>query len=223
MTIYENSKLWKYLGVTGALFAIVGSMGRMGVIAAVLSLMIFFWIKLRPAGKWATVMICSTVLLFALSFHLGSGVIDSTVQRIEKSREGSTDARRLNYELTWAAISQAPVIGYGWVGDVISEEIPMPLGSHSTILGLLYTGGAVTFASFCLAVIITLFALLKKVATSGDSKRLSALCIFLVLLLFTTTEGINYFFISNLIILFWLGMAMTPTHEDEADNLFLFL
>jgi len=222
MTIYENSKFWKYLGVTGALVAIFGSMGRMGVIAVTLSLLIFFWSKLRASAKWATVIICSTVLLVSLIGNLGSGVINSTVQKIEKSREGSTDARRLGYELTWAAIRQSPVIGYGWVGDLISEEIPMPLGSHSTILGILYTGGAVTFASFCLAVIITLFSFLKKLATSGDSKRLSAFCIFLALLLFTTTEGINYFFISNLIILFWLGMALTPlTADEEADHLLL--
>ncbi len=224
MTIYENSKFWKYIGITGGLVAIFGSMGRMGVIAVGLSLVIYFWAKLRTPTKWATVIICSIVLLFALIFHEAYGVLDSTVQRIGASREGSTDARRLAYELTWAAIQKSPVIGYGWIGDIISEEIPMPLGSHSTILGLLYTGGAVTFASFCLAVMITLFAFLKKLATSYDRKRLSAFCIFLALLLFTTTEGINYFFISTLIIMFWLGMALTPlTADEEADHLVLLL
>ena len=225
MTIFEHSKVWKYIGITGAVFAIVGTMGRMGLIASVLSLLIFFWAKLRPAAKWATVIICSTVLLFLLSAHLGSGVIDSTMENIEKSREGSSDARRLGYELTWVAINQSPIIGYGWVGDLISAEIPMPLGSHSTILGILYTGGAVTLASFCLAVMITLFSFLNKLAARGDSKRLSAFCIFLALLLFTTTEGINYFFISNLIILFWLGMGLAPVtdHDEEADRLFLLL
>lgn len=225
MTIFEHSKVWKYIGITGAVFAIVGTMGRMGFIAALLSLLIFYWGKLRPAAKWAAVIVGSTVLLSLVSFQLGSGMLDSTMATIEKSRAGSSEARRLGYELTWAAINQSPVIGYGWVGDLISEEIPMPLGSHSTILGILYTGGAVTFAFFCLAVMITLFSFLNKLAGSGDSKRLSAFCIFLALLLFTTTEGINYFFISNLIILFWLGMALTPVTapDDEADNLFLFL
>jgi hypothetical protein len=215
MTIYENSKFWKYIGITGALVAIIGSMGRMGVIAVVLSLMIYFWAKSRTRTKWALVVICSTVLLLSVILDLGSMVIDRTVQKIESSREGSTDARRLGYELTWAAIRKSPVIGYGWVGDLISEEIPMPLGSHSTILGLLYTGGAVTFTAFCLAVIITLFSFLKKLATSDDRKCLSALCIFLVLLLFTTTEGIHYFFMTNLLILFWLGMALAPLTDDE--------
>jgi hypothetical protein len=225
MTIFEHSKVWKYIGITGAVFAIVGTMGRMGFIAAALSLLIFYWGKLRPAAKWAAVIVGSTVLLSLVSFQLGSGMLDSTMATIEKSRAGSSEARRLGYELTWAAINQSPVIGYGWVGDLISEEIPMPLGSHSTILGILYTGGAVTFAAFCLAVMITLFSFLNKLAGSGDSKRLSAFCIFLALLLFTTTEGINYFFISNLIILFWLGMALTPVTapDDEADNLFLYL
>jgi hypothetical protein len=224
MSINENSQPWKYLGVTGAVVAILASMGRMGVIAVVLNLLIYFWAKLRTPVKWATVIICSTVLLSGLILHEGSGVIGKTVQGIEASREGSTDARRLGYDLTWAAILKSPVIGYGWVGDLISEEIPMPLGSHSTILGILYTGGAVTFAAFCLAVLITLFSFLKKLAISNDRKRLSAFCIFVALLLFTTTEGINYFFISNLIIMFWLGMALTPlTTDDEADHLLLLL
>lgn len=221
MTINENSKFWKYLGVTGALVAIFGSMGRMGVIAVVFTLLIYFWGKLRTPTKWATVTICATVLLFLLIFHLGSGMIDRTVQSIGASRSGSTDARRLGYELTWTAIRHSPVIGYGWVGDLISEEIPMPLGSHSTILGILYTGGAVTFASFCLAVIITLYSFLTKLATSSDRKALSAFCIFLALLMFTATEGINYFFISNLLILFWMGMALA--HDDEQTSRILLL
>ncbi len=219
MTIHEKTKFWKYLGVTGALVGILGSMGRMGAIAVVLSLMVYFWVcfwaKLRPSAKWATMLIFSTILLFLFSLNLGSGVVDKTMQKIEASREGSTDARRMVYEETWAAIHKSPVIGYGFREILISEEIPMPLGSHSTILGVLYNGGAVTFAAFCLAVIVTLFSLLRSLATSSNRKHLSAFCIFLVLLMFAISDEINYLFISNLIILFWMGMALAPLSDDE--------
>jgi hypothetical protein len=215
ITINENRKFWKYIGITGALVAIFGSMGRMGIIAAALCLLVYFWGKLRMPTKWIMLTICSIVLVFTLIFHLLSGPIDSGVRKIEASREDSTEARMLAYELTWEAIHKSPVIGYGFHKVLVSDKVPVPLGSHSTILGLLYTGGAITFASFCLAVIITLWSFRRTLAIESNKQRLSAFCIFLALLLFTATEGINYFFISNLIIIFWMGMALAPFGDDD--------
>jgi hypothetical protein len=215
MTLQEEKKLWRYIGITGAFVAILGSMGRMGVIALAVSLLVYGWGKMSQQAKWLTIPLVSALLVLTITFDVGGGALRHTFSDIETSREGSTEARLLDYQLTWQAIQKSPVIGYGWQGDIISEQIPMPLGSHSTILGVLYTGGALTFTFLCLAVIITLYSLLMKAVASGNVRRLSGLCIFLALTLFTTTEGINYFFISTLLILFWIGMAMSPLTEDQ--------
>lgn len=215
MTLQEEKKLWKYIGIAGALTAIIGSMGRMGVIALVVSLMVYGWGKMSRQTRWLAVPLVSVLLVLAVALDVGGGALRHTFKDIEVSREGSTEARLLDYQLTWQAIQKSPVMGYGWQGEIISEQIPMPLGSHSTILGVLYTGGAVTFGFLCLAVVFTLYSLLIKAVASGNVRRLSGLCIFLALILFTTTEGINYFFISTLLILFWIGMAMSPLTDDQ--------
>ena len=223
MAFQEDSKWWKYVGITGALIGIAGSMGRMGILALVGCILVYLGARLSTQAKWLLVPVLSVFLIVSLLSGWGERFVSSELNAVEASRQGSTDARNLAYEMTWQAILKSPVIGYGWVGENISEEIPIPLGSHSTIFGLLYTGGVVTFSIFCLAAALTLATLLKRLTTMGNIRCLSALCIFLALLMFAVTEGINYFFISTLIILFWIGAALSTTPDQDNERRLILL
>lgn len=214
MTIHEPNRWWKTIGIVGALTAIIGSLGRISVAAFIMSLFFYLWMKSKSAYKWLmvsafSVLIMLTVLLAGTDpFEIMSDFSDSLL----RSRPYSTDVRMLLNEETWKGILESPIIGKGWQGERIFENVPMPIGSHSTVLGTLYTGGILTFGAFCLAMVITFLSLLKK-SLNGDSRHISALSIFFALTVFTYTESIQLFIFPNLIIFFWIGWALSTQAE----------
>jgi heme/copper-type cytochrome/quinol oxidase subunit 4 len=215
ITIHEPNPFWKTAGIAGALTAIIGSLGRISVAAFIMSLVFYLWMKSKSGHKWLlvsmfSVLIMLTVLIVGADpFEIMANISNSLL----RSRPYSTDVRMLLNEETWKGIMESPIIGIGWQGERVFEDVPMPIGSHSTILGTLYTGGILTFGAFCLAVVITFLSLLKR-SLNGDSRHTSALAIFFALMVFTYTESIQLFIFPNLIIFFWIGWALSSGSED---------
>lgn len=222
MTIHETNRLWRMTGITGALIAIIGSLGRISVAAFLISLFFYLWMRSKSAYKWLLVSISSVFIMLTVlfagmdPFEIMTDISNSLL----KSRPYSTDVRMLLNEATWKGIVESPIIGQGWQGERIFENVPMPIGSHSTILGTLYTGGILTFGAFCLAIVTTFFSLLKR-SLNSDPRHISALTIFFALAMFTYTESIQLFIFPNLIIFFWIGWALSSGskyEETESDS-----
>ena len=78
---------------------------------------------------------------------------------VNGARAGSSLARELIYERSWEGFLKSPIIGNGWIGELVHAKETLPIGSHSTIYGLAYTGGLPTLAAFVFAMSSTLLAL----------------------------------------------------------------
>ena len=96
-------------------------------------------------------------------------LLKSVMDRFNEARPGASEVRNEVYEANWKGFSEAPWLGHGWPGEplVASEHVygtdgGMVVGSHSTVSGLLYKGGIVTFGLFVLALLCTVIGLLRQ-------------------------------------------------------------
>jgi O-antigen ligase len=201
--------------MAGALVGLVASFGRAAYVAFAASILYLLFARQPSGRKWLLVSIASTSLLFVLALP-GLRLADmasETYRGMMDARSGSSRARQMVYDESWAATQEAPLLGHGWMGEDISEKVPIPVGSHSCFYGILYTGGAMTFAAFCLAALLTFGGLAARAGL--DPLRQGAAATFLSLLVLAYGELICGFSYTTMPILFWVGMALRPA-ADEA-------
>ena len=217
IALNENKPLWKMFGIIGGIFALISSLSRAAIISFFLSCIIYLWLKIHNAYRW---LFISIFCLVSVPFmFLNFSVIDyteNTYNFITELRAGSSSARQLGYEASWEGFLKSPFIGHGWIGEYIDYNIPIPIGSHSTFYGLLYTGGLLTFIPFCIAISLTIVSLLLR-AIRGSAVHISAFVVTLSLAIMSYTEGIFSFVIPTLLIFFWFGGALrdpNPIHKE---------
>lgn len=165
----ERAFFWRWAGFLGGSTALVGSMSRAAVLAMAASMAIVFWVRLSRVTQMVIILI--TLLAGITAIFSGFEPMETTsrmLAEVNGIREGSTDARNMIYDKSWEGFQSSPIFGTGWLGEDYSEYIPVPIGSHSSFYGLLYTGGVVGFGMFALAFLVTLIVLISRLpATSG--------------------------------------------------------
>ena len=208
IALQERKFSFKVVGVVGGIVAVVGSMSRAAAIALLAAGAIYLFRKAayRYQFLFMTFVCAVTAGLIVVGLRpmdLLSGLNNS----VTEMRQGSTDARQLGYDESWRGFLQSPLVGQGWPGELLSDDIPMPIGTHSSIYGLLYTGGLLTFIPFCLAMGWTLIVLFRQSASRTGHQR-SALAIGVTLALLSYGEGIYSFPLPTLFAFCWLGAAL---------------
>jgi O-antigen ligase len=108
---------------------------------------------------------------------------------------------------------QEPILGHGWQGDILDPYIPLNIGSHSTIYGLLYTGGVVTLAAYVLAVLALGARLLRMARRKGRCQ--AALSIFIVVIIMSYGECIYSFGIPLFFAFGWMGSCLVADPVEE--------
>jgi hypothetical protein len=211
--------IWRLLGVTGGLLTIFTSHSRcaVGALLAVLSMQTI----LKIGGLMRSILI-SLALVGFLIFYLNDSqpiqVIDQLQSSIEEVRAGSSMVRDMIYEESWSGFWRSPIIGNGWPGesvtDVSSIGTPVaPVGTHSSVSGLLYTGGILTFGTFVAAILLTVGAALRAlIKTPREAKTRSfiqvGLCLIVTLLIFSPYESIFSDTLPLIYIFTWIGGAI---------------
>lgn len=183
------------------------------------------WALTWPARiQAATALGCFAVLLSLWLCSISPAqALAALEQTIESSRPGASESRNEVYEASWRGIRQAPLLGHGWPGVPTQEEgsvygdeqNTMVVGSHSTISGLLYTGGAITFCAFLLAVVRIGVALLRR--SRSDLSR-DGLAILIAILLTSTSEGLESLVFPTLFVFLWLGVALVLSDPMESQH-----
>jgi hypothetical protein len=86
-----------------------------------------------------------------------------------------------------------------------SEGATMVVGSHSTVSGLIYKGGIVTFAML----VVALLSIVAVFVAAPHHRHLAhdALAIVLGLALMCTGEGLESLVVPNLFAFLWLGIT----------------
>jgi hypothetical protein len=100
ISLNEHTSFWKAIGISGGLMALIFSLSRAAVVAFLLSLVSYFWLKSSKALKWLSVAVCSLILsIFLISDVSIFRYLTRAYNAISFMREGSSEARSLGYSL----------------------------------------------------------------------------------------------------------------------------
>ncbi|HVJ42136.1 MAG TPA: O-antigen ligase family protein [Dongiaceae bacterium] len=212
---------WRLTGIVGGLVGVVFSWSRLAIAAVVL--VGAFLIFLRLPRFWQILAVGGGLALLCLlpTFGIDPIALVSDVHHAaDKARAGSSLARDLIYQKSWEGFLTSPIIGHGWIGESVHRIEDLPIGSHSTIYGLLYTGGIVTMGCFALAMAATLGALLYGLYRRRDDRDalhdgVVSLCLFLTLLVFCPYESLFSLTLPAIYLFTWIGGGI-PSGPDTA-------
>ncbi len=205
ISLQERALLWRLLGVLGGILAIATSLSRAGYVIFFACLGILFWLKLERGLRWLFAIAGLGLVVLAIAAEPGLlNITDVLYDRFTSARAGSSSARHLVYEASYDAFLERPITGHGWPGPYLHPKIPIPLGSHSTFYGVLYTGGLITIVPLFLAAIVTVGRLFLRAQDRGSHARVAFLIVF-SLTVIAYGEGVYSFIIPVLPAFLWVG------------------
>jgi hypothetical protein len=169
----EPSRPWRIVGCCGGLTALVGSQSRAAFTGFALGVVAYLLVKTARSKELRVAVVAALVCAVGLLVsEPGRQVLGAGLGVMHSLRSGSSEARLLGYEKSWEGFQESPFLGHGFQGDMVAKGVPMALGSHSSVYGLLYTGGALTFSAFCFAIASLLFNFFRRaIKTPGRSAR----------------------------------------------------
>ncbi|MEM8830637.1 MAG: O-antigen ligase domain-containing protein, partial [Cyanobacteria bacterium P01_G01_bin.19] len=109
--------------------------------------------------------------------------------------------------------NDAPLWGHGRLQEIGPRYVAqMPLGSHHTWLGALYTYGLVGFTAVALAWSFTFFNLLIRARQSDTTKV--GLCLFISFFVASFTDSVEYISYAYWHTLIFIGIALRQQQEE---------
>jgi len=167
----DRARGWRWLGMAGGLAAVVLSFSRAGMIALVAAALAYLWLTLPRAWKGLTITAgMVAILAFIMTGNQFAELADDFLDTFASGRHGSSVGRDMIYERSWEGFTHSPILGNGWIGESVHVSEDLPIGSHSSVYGLLYTGGLLTFAAFVVALAVTGSALAAATAGRGGHR-----------------------------------------------------
>ena len=196
----EKQLKWKAVGIIGAILIILGTKSRLAQIAGVLvpTLMLLISSATNPIVLYGYALISMGVGIFIPLLKI---FYQSAVAQFRSQRAGSSAVRESLAEIglyRWK--HEAYVWGHGVVEDGPKLVEFMPIGSHHTWIGLLFTKGIVGFASFFIPMLASSLVLLWKIWRKKYQHASAALGILITVLLYTFAENME-----TLIYIYWPG------------------
>lgn len=205
----EKDKLWKAAGIMGAIFMILMSQSRLGIVAA----LVVPFITLGISYISHPLMLAAGGIGAAGLGIIMSPLIAAADVVMTKFSEARADSSRVRAALGRIALqrwkSEAPIWGHGVVERGPHMVEYMPIGSHHTWYGLLFVKGVVGLFALLLPLIVGLLELSIKSSRHKEAR----LGLGMVLLLFLYTFGENLEVLAYLIWpgLLFIGMGAKPS------------
>ena len=213
----ETDRRWRMVGYAGGLFAVAFSFSRMGWVALPLVLAILIIARANRALILAGIALCALAGLAMLATNIDpADLVSDLVADFHDYRSGSSLGRQWVYEESWRAFLRSPYIGWGWVGPTVVEGEHLPIGSHSTFYGTLYTGGLLTLGALVSAAMLTLAVLVHRLIRSPDERTIAALGIYVALLFFSFGDSFYSLVLPLMFALLFVGGTLAnPTENSE--------
>ena len=192
----ERHRTWRLLGILGCVVICVASQSRAGLAIMFIVLPILFIYRDINFGV-LLIMFGIIVVLVALP---GYTLIESTLDVLHNVKNSRPDSTRVRSTLAEIAIQrwqqEAPIWGHGIVepGAKIVEH--MPIGTHHSWYGLLFTKGIVGAAALAAPLMLTLIYL--AIVSIRNSLAIPALGITIVLSIYSFFENLEI-----LVYLYW--------------------
>jgi hypothetical protein len=207
-----------FAGICGGVFGVLASTSRAAIVGTIAALVVFGVLQRPQRKRLIAILGIVTAVLLCMCAPLlfqtdPAGLILGTKDHVSALRQDSSSARQALYDESYKRFKRAPYLGYGWQGDILQDTIPLPVGSHSTIYGLLYTGGLLTLVPFLFAVAALGLQLLQN-ARTGTRGEHAAFCIYIVLIVMCYGECIFSFAIPVFFAFLWIGGGLRKQMPD---------
>jgi O-Antigen ligase len=204
---------WERRGcIAGGILMVLSSMGRLSLLTLVICLLVRWIVGWnRP---YQICLVYSTLLVVVVGLLLvkePDALLKSFMDGFNETRPGASEVRNEVYEANWKGFSEAPWLGHGWPGEPLATEHVygtdggMVVGSHSTVSGLLYKGGIVTFGLFVMALVCTIVGLLRQKNSRWWKNNLM---ITLAIGLTCFGEGLESLVLPMLFAFVWIGASL---------------
>ncbi len=219
ISLLEKDWRIRLAGITGGLIAVVFSWSRLALGAMVLCAIGWIWLKASLKLRLLFVFLALAALfVMSVAGEDWLGSLLSAQDRVDGVRAGSSLARQLIYQKSWEGFLQSPIFGYGWIGPSVHPKEMLPIGSHSTVYGLLYTGGGMAFGAFTIAIAITIIVASIRLMTEKGERRDEMIVMFLLsltLLFFCKYESLFSITLPCSYIFAFIGGALEPANHIE--------
>ena len=188
MALQESNKKWRYIGIIGAIAMNIVSLSRAALVSLPLVLIAIWGLKnfARPKVQITAGIVSFMAGIFSIPLtNAATELVDS----FHSSRADSSRVRAALQRVGLEAWKEAPIWGHGTQKPGPPVLANLPIGSHHTWVGLLYTKGLVGFMALALPVLWSFVELLIKSRHSKIAE--TSLSILLILLLFSLGEQID--------------------------------
>ncbi|MEL6927282.1 MAG: O-antigen ligase family protein [Cyanobacteria bacterium J06600_6] len=213
----DKVKIWRHSGMISALIMVMVSQSRAALLCIPFVLVVVWAVRNITNIK---VQFLSAFTFFSLgifSFQIAKALNFAQEQFTNfrgKDSLYSSRTRNILYRMTIKAWwNEAPVWGHGRVPEYGPRVVGnMPIGTHNTWLGGLYTFGLVGFTAFAIAVIFTLFNLIIQ-ARKSNSARVG-LCLFISFFVSSFTDSVEYINYVYWSALLFVGIVLRQEQEE---------
>lgn len=213
----EKVAKWRIAGIVSALIMVVVSQSRAALIC-IPFVFIFVWLVknlLKPRVQLLSSLVCFSLGIF--SFQIGKFIRFAQQQFTNfrgKDSLYSSRTRNILYRMTikrwW---NDAPIWGHGRVPETGPRLVGlMPIGTHNTWLGGLYTFGLVGFVSIAIAAGFSFFNLIIETRKSNTAKV--GLCLFISFFVSTFTDSVEYLNYVYWFAFLFIGVALRQQQEE---------
>lgn len=188
MVLQESNKKWRYIGIVGAIAMNIVSLSRAAVVCLPLVLIIIWGLKNFTNPKMQIAAGIASFIAGIFSTSLTNAATDF-VDTFYSSRADSSRVRAALQRVGIEGWKESPIWGHGTQKPGPPVLANLPIGSHHTWVGLLYTKGLVGFMALLIPVLWSFIELVLKARHSKLAE--TSLSILLVLLIFSFGEQID--------------------------------
>lgn len=216
----EKVKAWRNAGIISALIMVLVSQSRAALLCIPFVLTVVWLLKniAYPRTQIISSLACFSLGIF--SFQIGR-IIDVVQEQFTNFRGKdslySSRTRNILYRMTIKAWwNDAPIWGHGRVPEYGPRVVGnMPIGTHNTWLGGLYTFGLVGFTAFAVATLFSLFNLILRARQSNTARV--GLCLFISLFVSSFTDSIEYITYVYWLALLFIGVSLRERQEETVN------
>jgi hypothetical protein len=200
LALQESDKIWRTLGLIGAVAMLLASVSRGAVLFLPITLLLV-WVWVSANRAYLQLAIGSITIMIATFSFTAMNAIETAIDGFKGARKSSSALREVLQRVALDRFTEAPIWGHGKqiAGPQILKK--MPLGSHHTWIGLLFSHGLVGFTAILVATISTIVIL----ALNAKQRPIARVALGIMLIIGFTSMGEN---MEKLAYLVWPALVL---------------
>ncbi len=203
LSIQEKQLVWRWVGIIGSVTMIITSVSR-GMLVSLPMIFLIVWLLKNVSFLNLQFLAGILSFLFGTSSSFIFSQAASLLGDLKSTRESSSKVRDKLGELALEEWTESPIWGHGKMVKGPPSVKKMPIGSHHTWIGLLFTQGFLGVLTFLIPSLITIGWLvlsLKRPAIQLYAKV--TLTLFLIVLSGSFVDNIE-----SMAYLYWTTLMM---------------